>query len=121
CLPPADAVGGVDNVSALVDVALLHAPFPKAVSVNVTLPAAISAEDGKYVAVVSEFALAKVPVPLDDHITEAALDADAPAVMAIGFPLLQAVMLLPAAAVGPAVTVMVLETFPEEIADEQVA
>jgi hypothetical protein len=42
-----------------------------AVNVNVTLPASLSAALGVYVQVVNEFALAKVPVPLEVHITEA--------------------------------------------------
>ena len=62
---PATAVGAVVIVSVFVSVAFPQVPFPAAVSVNVTLPAVISALLGIYVAVVNEAALAKVPVPLD--------------------------------------------------------
>ena len=42
-LPPATAVGAAVIVNTLVDVALAHGELPVAVSVNVTVPAVISA------------------------------------------------------------------------------
>ena len=56
-------------INVLEDVALPQGEFPKAVSVSVTKPAALSAALGVYVAVVNEVGLVKVPVPLDDHST----------------------------------------------------
>ena len=40
---PATAVGGTEIVNVLVEIAAVHDPFPFAVRVNVTPPAAISA------------------------------------------------------------------------------
>ena len=54
-------------VNTLVSIASEH-PASDTVNVSVTLPAAISAILGLYVQVVSELALAKVPVPLDDQV-----------------------------------------------------
>ena len=71
-------------VSFFVAPALPHGAFPVAVSVNVTCPAVISASLGVYVAVVSELAFAKVPVPLEVHTTPLWLVADEPVVMLIG-------------------------------------
>ena len=51
--------------SVFVEVTAVHGAFPFAVSVNVTLPAVISAALGLYVQVVNELAFAKVPVPLE--------------------------------------------------------
>ena len=65
---PADAVGNVDIVSVFVETAFVHPAF-EAVSVNVTLPAVMSAALGVYVQVVNELGFVKVPVPLDVQVT----------------------------------------------------
>jgi hypothetical protein len=65
---PAEALGAVINDKTLVEVALAQPGFV-ALSVNITLPAAISAALGVYVQVVKELAFVKVPVPLDVHVT----------------------------------------------------
>ena len=56
-------------ITVLPELAAAHVPIPLAVKVMVTLPAVISAMLGVYVAVVSDVALARVPVPLDVHAT----------------------------------------------------
>ena len=61
---------GLLIVSVFVEVALPQGELPLAVSVNVIVPAVISAALGVYVQVVNEFALAKIPVPLDVHVIE---------------------------------------------------
>ena len=53
-----------------VEVTAAHGAFPFAVSVNVTLPAVISAALGVYEVKVREFAFVKVPVPLEAHAIE---------------------------------------------------
>jgi len=68
-LVPALAVGAEVIVIVFVDTADEQVPFPVAVNVSVLLPAVISAVLGVYVAVVSDVALANVPVPFDVHIT----------------------------------------------------
>ena len=60
---PALTVIGLLMVSVLVAVALPQGALPIAVSVKVTLPAAISAALGIYVASVNELSSVKLPVP----------------------------------------------------------
>src|SRR5690349_17279509 len=96
-------------VRVLDEVALEHVPFPAAVKVNVTLPAAISAVLGVYVAVVSEFALANAPVPFEvDHVTPPVFVALDPAVIFTAPASVQVDTAVPATAVGAAVIVKVL-------------
>jgi hypothetical protein len=64
-----NAAGIALIVSFLVEIAGPQPGLPLAANVNVTLPAAISAALGLYVAVVKEFALVNVPVPLEVHDT----------------------------------------------------
>ena len=66
---PATAVGAVVIVSVFVSVAFAQGLFAFAVSVNITLPAVMSAELGVYVTEVNELALTKLPVPLDVQAT----------------------------------------------------
>ena len=97
---PAAAAGACFIVKVFVDVAFAHGAFPVAVKVSVTLPAVMSAALGVYVAVVSEFGLPKVPVPLDVHVTPALLDALDPAVIFTAPELEQVETAVPATAVG---------------------
>lgn len=60
---PAAAVGSVLIVRTLLDVASTHGETPEAVSVIVTLPAAMSVALGSYVASVKEFTFVNVPLP----------------------------------------------------------
>ena len=97
---PATAVGAAVIVIVLVDVALVHPAFAMAVNVNVLLPAVISAELGVYVAVISEVAFVKVPVPLDVHVIPAWLLALEPVVIFTAPVLEQVGISIPAIAVG---------------------
>ena len=76
-LLPALAVGAPTIVSTLVDVAFAHGEFPNAVSVNVTVPAVISAALGVYDGV-NVVPPVNVPVPLEPQLTLAWLVALAP-------------------------------------------
>src|SRR5512140_1777599 len=95
-------------VNVLVEVAFPQGALPVAVSVKVTLPAVISAALGVYVASVNEVALAKVPVPLELHVTPVLLVALEPAVMLTAPEVEHVVTAVPATAVGAAVMVNVL-------------
>ena len=79
-LLPAFAVGVPTIVNTFVDVALAHGELPTAVSVNVTLPAVISAALGVYVGV-NVVPLVNVPVPLVPQLTLAWLVALAPVML----------------------------------------
>jgi hypothetical protein len=95
-------------VSVLLDVASAHGGLPVAVSVSVTLPAAISAALGLYVAVVNEVGFVKVPVPLEVQVTPVLLVALEPPVILIAPELAHVDKFGPATAVGAAVTLIVL-------------
>lgn len=98
---PATAVGAGLIVNVLVDVALAaQGELGDAVNVRITLPAAISATLGVYVAVVRELALANVPVPLELHKTLAWLVALAPLVILTALEFEQVFIAFPATAVG---------------------
>ena len=101
------AVGTAFIVNVLLDVALVHVPFPVAVSVNVTLPAVISAAFGVYVQVVSEVAFANVPPPLEVQVTPALFVELEPAVILTAPELEQVEIAVPATAVGTALIVTV--------------
>ena len=99
---------GLIIVKVLVEVTLPHGALPVAVNVSVTLPAVISAALGVYVAVVNEFALANVPVPLDVHVIPVLLVALDPAVIFTAPELEHVVTAVPATAVAAWVIVSVL-------------
>ena len=92
-------------VSVFVEVAFAHGAFPVAVSVSVTLPAVMSAALGVYVAVVRDVALARVPLPLEVHVTPVLFVALAPVVIFTAPELEQVITAVPATAVG-AVTIV---------------
>ncbi len=93
----------------MVEVAGVHDPYPVDVNVNVTLPAAISAPLGVYVAVVSEVGLANVPVPLVVQAVLAAFVALDPAVIATAPEFEHVLIAVPATAVGEAVVIVFVE------------
>jgi hypothetical protein len=94
-------------VNTLVDVALAHGELAIAVNVSVTVPAAISAGLGSYVASVNELASVNVPVPLDVQVTLASLLALEPDVILTAPELAQVLKAEPAVAVGAAVMLIV--------------
>jgi hypothetical protein len=105
---PALAVGPADIVNIFEEVALLQGELPVAVKVNVTLLAEISAAPGVYVAVVSEVAFAKVPVPLEVHETPVLLEVDDPAVIFTAPVFEQVVIAVPAVAAAGVLMLIVL-------------
>lgn len=105
---PAATTGAKVIVIVLVDTAFAHAVFPVAVNVRILLPAAISAALGVYVHKVNELASVKVPVPFDDQIIPALLDALDPAVMFTAPVAEQVITGVPATAVGAGVIVSIL-------------
>ena len=107
---PAIAVGNVLIVSVLfAETGEAHGELGAAVNVMVTLPAAISAALGVYVAVVNEFSFAKVPVPFGvDHVIPELLPEVAPVVMFTAPELEQVFTAVPALAVGACVMVIAL-------------
>ena len=104
---PATAVGAAVRLSIFVDVALAQGPLPVAVSVRITEP--VSPAPGVYVAVVNELAFVIVPAPLCVQLTALLLVADEPAVILIAPALLHAGAIVPATAVGAAVTLTITE------------
>ena len=87
-------------VNVLVEVTFPQGEFPVAVNVSVTVPAVISALLGVYVASVKEVAFVKVPVPLEVHVTEVLLVAEAPSVIFTAPAVPQVETALPATTVG---------------------
>jgi len=97
-------IGTGNIVITFVDTALLQDPFPDAVNVSVTIPAAISAAPGVYSAKVRESGLFKVPSPLVVQAIPSVFVAVEPEVMLIVPVFEQVDIAEPALAVGRAST-----------------